>query len=1206
MSDSTNPHTSATHREPATNGLGQPGRASGVPVGERPSQIGRYRILDYLGGGGMGDVWLGEDPYGNKVAVKQLSGSRSAQERFLRRFVREGQTLSRLQHRNICRIYGVTETETAPCIIMEYVDGVNLARLLRYLASPESATGGATAAGGVVNLGAVFAEAPAMGGDDEGWGAHQSSAEHVSRVLPLQQSLLIITRLCDAVHYAHERGVFHRDIKPSNIIVRRDGEPILLDFGVAKLLDLSESSAEDRLTATGQLFGTIDYMAPEQAQSGRDVDERADVYSIGAILYQMVCGRKHFIPTGNTYHDICRLEDYEPPRPRAVRKQIDRELEAIILKALRPDKRGRYRSARSLGHDLVRYQEGEPVSARRPTLLSRVRRFVRRHRTAVIAGGVAAATMLSAGVLHSVQYYRQWGEWTPVVQYRFREGDYDLGGLRFYNTAGSPTQAWEVTAQGLRVEPQEWCWLDAARVSGDVRLSMRVYHAGRTDGLEIAVNCADDSVPFWYALPRGYSCQVGGYDGTLDFVSVNKAPDIARVMSPAPSIPGREHSVTFQRTGDRVELWVNGRCQSRETDRMPLWGPAFSRVGFRSYAADVFVTELAVHRMTLPRATGPLIVGDAFNAAAHHLDAVRAYAGVARDYPGSELAERALANAVLVAYDVPGDSGAALVDSLTKAFEQQFPHSIRRRDIDERRIVALWTQRQFERAMRLLPELYEHYPRSNIAAQLQRTGPSRAIPVSYQAALVEWQVRSPSVWAIDVTGLGPGILPRIGGSSVTHLRCAESSIHSLGPLTGLRLRWLVCVRNALTDLSPLAGMPLEFLDCSENRIASLDGVRGMPLQSLIARSNAIPDLEPLRECPLEVLNVSGNRIDNLGPLASIPVRELVVSDNDIRSLEPLRGMPLVHLECRNNHIADFTPLRGAALRLLDCYGNVGIDLEQLQGFPLRELNVGNMNIGSVEPLRGMPIERLGIASNDIRSLVPLAGMPLRVLYAHTNRIESLAPLAGMPLTELECPDNEISSLTPLAGMPLNVLDVSDNPLQSLEPFIEQHPDVFLFVGDRIAPKALEQALAVWDTRPEYAPVAHQARVSMVLQQRGLQGLRELGAELDGRRYLFLPWLRTFAEADSICRAAGGHLVTITSDAERKLVRALKPRRRPVWLGVAPAELAEQWMTGEPLERFPEHFRSTGGPWAYRESVEPWTPISRTSFIIEWEPYGARK
>lgn len=1205
MSDISRGPISEHNREPATNGLGERGGATlGTPAGEQPSRIGRYRILDYLGGGGMGDVWLGEDPYGNKVAIKQLSGSRTAQERFLRRFVREGQTLSRLQHRNICRIYGVTEAGPSPCIVMEYVQGVSLARLIRYLALPASEASGGNAVGGVVSLGAAIDDALAMEGDDDEWGSGPHTGECVSRILPLQQALLIITRLCDAVQYAHEHGVFHRDIKPSNVIVRRDGEPILLDFGVAKLLDISGSSEDERLTATGQLFGTIDYMAPEQARSGRDIDERADVYSIGAILYQMVCGRKHFLPTGNTYHDICRLEDHEPLRPRAVRKSIDRELEAIVLKALRADLGGRYRSARSLGHDLVRYQEGEPVSARRPTALSRIRRFARRHRAAVVAAMVAAVALLSAGVLQTIQYCRRWGEWTPVVRHVFDRGEYDLSDLRFVNGAGNPTRAWEVTGQGLRVEEHEWCWLDGARVAGDVRVSMRVRYAGRKDGIEITVNSAEDTVPFWYALPRGYSCQVGGYNGTLDFVSVNKAPDIARVMSPSPSLPGREHAIDFQRIGNRVELWVDGRRRSRETDRMPLWGPAFSRVGFRSYAAELFVSEIAVHRMSLPRAADPLVVGNAFNAATYRLDAIRAYVGIARDFPGTELAERALANAVLVAYDMPGDTGAALVDSLTAAFVKRFPRSRRWRDIDERRIAALWRDRRLEEAMKLLPGHHRHYPGSNLAAQLQRMGPYRDIPASYQASLIEWQARSPGVWSIDVTGLGAGILPRLGGSGVTHVRCSESSIQTLAPLTGLRLRWLVCSRNDIADLSPLAGMPLEFLDCSENRISSLDGIEGMPLKSLLARQNTISELGGIEQCPLELLDVSDNHIRELTPLASMPVRTLLISENDIRTLEPLRGMPLVKLRCSRNRIDDFSPLQGAPLRALDCYGNLGIDLEQLQGFGLRELDIGGMGISSIEALQGMQLKHLGMAMNDIRSLVPLAGVPLETLLAGSNRIESLAPLSGMALTALECPENEISSLAPLRGMPLSLLDVCGNPLRSLEPFVKEPPDVFLFISERIARDALVRALAVWDSLPERASLALQARVSIALADQDSAKLRQLGVVFEGRRYLFLPLKRTYAEADSICRLAGGHLVTITSEAEERFVRSLKPHLRPIWLGLPPGQPPEQWVTGEPIEGFPDYLGRAEGGWVYRERIHGWAPDSRTMFVIEWVDSGA--
>jgi serine/threonine protein kinase len=126
-------------------------------------------------------------------------------------------------------------------------------------------------------------------------------------------------KVCDAVQFAHEHGVLHRDLKPGNILLREDGEPLVADFGLAKL---KSSEGSRSLSLTGHVVGTLENMAPEQAESSKDVDERADVYSIGTILYQMLSGRRHFEATGNIVIDGQALKTHEPARPRTFNPQI--------------------------------------------------------------------------------------------------------------------------------------------------------------------------------------------------------------------------------------------------------------------------------------------------------------------------------------------------------------------------------------------------------------------------------------------------------------------------------------------------------------------------------------------------------------------------------------------------------------------------------------------------------------------------------------------------------------------------------------------------------------------------------------------------------------------------------------------------------------------------------------------------------------------
>ncbi len=172
-------------------------------------------------------------------------------------------------------------------------------------------------------------------------------------------------KVCDALHASHEAGVFHRDLKPGNIMIRRGGEPVVTDFGLAKL---AEPDGRAALSISGQLLGTVGYMAPEQARSSKNVDERADIYSLGAVLYQMLTGQKHFAASDNLLEDIQRLQHWTPVRLRELNKQIDGDLEIIALKALRAEPSERYRSIAAFREDLLR------ISAAKSSRRKRLRR----------------------------------------------------------------------------------------------------------------------------------------------------------------------------------------------------------------------------------------------------------------------------------------------------------------------------------------------------------------------------------------------------------------------------------------------------------------------------------------------------------------------------------------------------------------------------------------------------------------------------------------------------------------------------------------------------------------------------------------------------------------------------------------------------------------------------------------------------------------
>lgn len=361
--------------------------------------LGKYKLIAVIGSGGMGKVWRGVDRFGNAVAIKVLHSGDTVTDATLKRFRREAEIMARLPHRNICRVFEMNEFDGIQYLAMEFVDGLTLSDLL-YEKTDSVPTGKVDLKSLIHSIrSGKSSRETAMTQGDESIEAESASRPKKSRVLPVEQTLSIFLKVCEAVQFAHEHGVLHRDLKPGNILLREDGEPLVADFGLAKL---NTADATQSLSVSGHVVGTLENMSPEQAESSKTVDERADVYALGTILYQMLTGRRHFEATGNIVVDAQALRIHEPVRPRALNAQIDLDLEIITLKALRNDPVERYRSVSALLADIERYRRGEVISARPVSLPELFRKLVQRNRavTAVIAGSLALLVVGTLAVIY--------------------------------------------------------------------------------------------------------------------------------------------------------------------------------------------------------------------------------------------------------------------------------------------------------------------------------------------------------------------------------------------------------------------------------------------------------------------------------------------------------------------------------------------------------------------------------------------------------------------------------------------------------------------------------------------------------------------------------------------------------------------------------------------------------------------------------------
>jgi serine/threonine protein kinase len=300
-----------------------PATASDAVPGSTVRYFGNYELLEEVARGGMGVVYRARQTTLNRVvALKMILAGQLASEADVRRFYGEARAAAALQHPNIVAVHEVGAHQGQHYFSMDFVEGTSLAALVR------------------------------------------------DNPLPPAEAARLVEAVARAIHFAHRRGTLHRDLKPANILLDPFGQPRVTDFGLAKRLE-----GDAGLTATGAVVGTPSYMPPEQA-NGQSVGPAADIYSLGAILYELVTGRPPF-RAATAIDTLMQVVKEDPAAPRLLNPAVGRDLETIILKCLAKEPTRRYPSAEELADDLLAFRDNRPIKARRPGWLERAGRWLR-------------------------------------------------------------------------------------------------------------------------------------------------------------------------------------------------------------------------------------------------------------------------------------------------------------------------------------------------------------------------------------------------------------------------------------------------------------------------------------------------------------------------------------------------------------------------------------------------------------------------------------------------------------------------------------------------------------------------------------------------------------------------------------------------------------------------------------------------------------
>jgi eukaryotic-like serine/threonine-protein kinase len=317
-------------------GLGPANGSSPEAIAQASSKLnldfGEYELLGEIARGGMGVVFKARHKRLNRMAaIKMIRSGKLSSSEDIQRFYIEANAAAQLDHPGIVPIYEIGEYEGQPFFAMKFIEGGSL-------------------------------------------------AQHIEKLRSNKYKLVeFVAKIAEAVHHAHQRGILHRDIKPANIMLDEDGNPLLTDLGLAK-----NTANDSNLTQTGVLVGTPSYMPPEQAESGSSLTTAADIYSTGAILYELLTGQPPHTGTSPVETILRVLNDPIRP-PRSLDKSIEPDLELICMKCLEREPQARYSSAASLSTDLRNWLDGEPISVKPPTLFAQIANRMRRNQGLVYA-----------------------------------------------------------------------------------------------------------------------------------------------------------------------------------------------------------------------------------------------------------------------------------------------------------------------------------------------------------------------------------------------------------------------------------------------------------------------------------------------------------------------------------------------------------------------------------------------------------------------------------------------------------------------------------------------------------------------------------------------------------------------------------------------------------------------------------------------------
>ncbi|MCH7993851.1 MAG: protein kinase [Planctomycetes bacterium] len=519
----------------------------GGPTRLPPDFFPGYTLQGECHHGGQGVVYRAiQAATGRTVAIKVMHGEAVLGTHGHARFEREARILARLKHPNIVTVHDGGSKDGNRFLVMDWIAGQHLDTYMS------------------------------------------------SRQLPIEATLRLFGKICEAVNAAHLRGIIHRDLKPSNILVDEYGEPQVLDFGLAKSdADESTDAALWRsMTVTGQFVGSLPWSSPEQADGRPEqIDLRTDVYSLGVVMYQALTGRFPYAVTGSMRDTLRNIVEADPPRPGAIRKDINNEVETIVLKCLSKDPSRRYQTAGALADDIARYLSGDAIEAKRDSTLYVLRKQMRRHRVPLIfAAGVLLLIIASSVVA-----------WTLYGKARASLWESYLAQARTHRTTGQSGQRFRTLAalrEAVAIRP-------SIELRNEAIAAMALPDIRMIDQMELSLE-APQNVAFDFSTDGD---RVWVYEIVTGVVTVLEYPGGRTLLTlPAGTQGVAEAPPRFSRDGRLIavksktgfDVWdIEGGRAIKTIPARPSFGDSFdfspngNEIAIGTDSGEIFVASLA-------------------------------------------------------------------------------------------------------------------------------------------------------------------------------------------------------------------------------------------------------------------------------------------------------------------------------------------------------------------------------------------------------------------------------------------------------------------------------------------------------------------------------------------------------------------------------------------------------------------------------------